>query len=78
MSEKTCKCVPNASLIPHSHTYSIQINNRTLQVQPPEREKITVETIDKMGDVRKIIGQVSVAYRLLYIHYIYVFVHSAL
>jgi len=39
--------------------YSIQINNRSLAVQPPEREKITVETIDKMGDVRKIIAQAS-------------------
>lgn len=49
------KCITNLPL-----PYSIQINNRTLHLQPPEREKITVETIDKMGDVRKIIGQVSV------------------
>lgn len=49
------QCITNSPL-----PYSIQINNRTLHLQPPEREKITVETIDKMGDVRKIIGQVSV------------------
>lgn len=53
--QMSSQCITNPPL-----SYSIQINNRTLHLQPPEREKITVETIDKMGDVRKIIGQVSV------------------
>ncbi|XP_034106697.1 calcium uniporter protein, mitochondrial isoform X1 [Drosophila albomicans] len=44
--------------------FSIQINNRTLDVQPPQREKITMETVDKMSDVRKIIGQLYEAFNV--------------
>ncbi|XP_062132672.1 calcium uniporter protein, mitochondrial isoform X2 [Drosophila sulfurigaster albostrigata] len=44
--------------------FSIQINNRTLGVQPPQREKITMETVDKMSDVRKIIGQLYEAFNV--------------
>lgn len=66
MSERTAKLNQSVNQSTLS-LYSIQINNRTLDVQPPVREKITVETIDKMGDVRKIIGQVSVVYTLYHI-----------
>ncbi|KAL7732628.1 hypothetical protein ACLKA6_013558 [Drosophila palustris] len=45
-------------------TFSIEINNRSLDVHPPEREKLTVETIDKMGDVRKVIGQLYEAFNV--------------
>ncbi|XP_034483911.1 calcium uniporter protein, mitochondrial isoform X1 [Drosophila innubila] len=44
--------------------FSIQINNRSLDVKPPEREKLTVETVDKMGDVRKIIAQLYEAFNV--------------
>ncbi|XP_017842504.1 calcium uniporter protein, mitochondrial isoform X4 [Drosophila busckii] len=44
--------------------FSIQINNRCLEVKPPKREKITIETIDKMGDVRKIVAQLYEAFNV--------------
>ncbi|XP_032290986.1 calcium uniporter protein, mitochondrial isoform X3 [Drosophila virilis] len=44
--------------------FSIQINNRNLDVKPPEREKITTEKIDKMDDVRKIIAQLYEAFNV--------------
>ncbi|XP_043071558.1 calcium uniporter protein, mitochondrial isoform X2 [Drosophila grimshawi] len=44
--------------------FSIQINNRSLDVRPPEREKITLEKIDKMDDVRKIIAQLYEAFNV--------------
>ncbi|XP_030081802.1 calcium uniporter protein, mitochondrial isoform X2 [Drosophila hydei] len=44
--------------------FSIQINNRNLDVKPPEREKITMEKIDKMDDVRKIIAQLYEAFNV--------------
>jgi len=46
------------SLTLFTFNYSIQINNRTLEVIPPKRERITVESVDKVGDVRKVIAQV--------------------
>ncbi|KRG06177.1 calcium uniporter protein, mitochondrial isoform X1 [Drosophila mojavensis] len=44
--------------------FSIQINNRNLDVKPPEREKITIEKIDKMDEVRKIIAQLYEAFNV--------------
>ncbi|XP_017957410.1 calcium uniporter protein, mitochondrial isoform X3 [Drosophila navojoa] len=44
--------------------FSIQINNRNLDVKPPEREKITMEKIDKMDEVRKIIAQLYEAFNV--------------
>ncbi|XP_017048512.1 calcium uniporter protein, mitochondrial isoform X3 [Drosophila ficusphila] len=45
-------------------SFSIQINNRTLEVNPPKREKITVESLDKVGDVRKVIAQLYEAFNV--------------
>ncbi|XP_037722490.1 calcium uniporter protein, mitochondrial isoform X1 [Drosophila subpulchrella] len=45
-------------------SFSIQINNRTLEVIPPKRERITVESVDKVGDVRKVIAQLYEAFNV--------------
>ncbi|XP_023032916.1 calcium uniporter protein, mitochondrial isoform X3 [Drosophila willistoni] len=45
-------------------TFSIQINNRTLEVHPPKRDKITLEAMDKVGDVRKVIAQLYEAFNV--------------
>ncbi|XP_033240368.1 calcium uniporter protein, mitochondrial isoform X2 [Drosophila pseudoobscura] len=45
-------------------TFSIQINNRTMEVNPPKRDKITVESMDKVGDVRKVIAQLYEAFNV--------------
>ncbi|XP_070070503.1 calcium uniporter protein, mitochondrial isoform X1 [Drosophila takahashii] len=45
-------------------SFSIQINNRTLEVNPPKRERITVESVDKVGDVRKVIAQLYEAFNV--------------
>ncbi|XP_020801691.1 calcium uniporter protein, mitochondrial isoform X1 [Drosophila serrata] len=45
-------------------SFCIQINNRTLEVNPPKREKITGESIDKVGDVRKVIAQLYEAFNV--------------
>ncbi|XP_032310711.1 calcium uniporter protein, mitochondrial isoform X5 [Drosophila ananassae] len=45
-------------------SFSIQINNRTLEVNPPKRDKITIESMDKVGDVRKVIAQLYEAFNV--------------
>ncbi|XP_052846610.1 calcium uniporter protein, mitochondrial isoform X1 [Drosophila gunungcola] len=45
-------------------SFSIQINNRTLEVNPPTRERVTVESVDKVGDVRKVIAQLYEAFNV--------------
>ncbi|XP_017121887.1 calcium uniporter protein, mitochondrial isoform X1 [Drosophila elegans] len=45
-------------------SFSIQINNRTLEVNPPKRERVTVESVDKVGDVRKVIAQLYEAFNV--------------
>ncbi|XP_034134193.1 calcium uniporter protein, mitochondrial isoform X1 [Drosophila guanche] len=45
-------------------TFSIQINNRTMEVNPPKRDKITLESMDKVGDVRKVIAQLYEAFNV--------------
>ncbi|XP_022215287.2 calcium uniporter protein, mitochondrial isoform X1 [Drosophila obscura] len=45
-------------------TFSIQINNRTLELSPPKRDKITLESMDKVGDVRKVIAQLYEAFHV--------------
>ncbi|XP_032575632.1 calcium uniporter protein, mitochondrial isoform X1 [Drosophila sechellia] len=45
-------------------SFSIQINNRTLDVNPPKREKVTLESMDKVGDVRKVIAQLYEAFNV--------------
>ncbi|KRK01284.1 uncharacterized protein Dyak_GE21569, isoform C [Drosophila yakuba] len=45
-------------------SFSIQINNRTLDVNPPKRDKVTLESMDKVGDVRKVIAQLYEAFNV--------------
>ncbi|XP_070141220.1 calcium uniporter protein, mitochondrial isoform X5 [Drosophila kikkawai] len=45
-------------------SFCIQINNRTLEVNPPKRDKITGESMDKVGDVRKVIAQLYEAFNV--------------
>ncbi|XP_026832197.1 calcium uniporter protein, mitochondrial isoform X1 [Drosophila erecta] len=45
-------------------SFSIQINNRTLDVSPPKRDKVTLESMDKVGDVRKVIAQLYEAFNV--------------
>ncbi|XP_030372569.1 calcium uniporter protein, mitochondrial isoform X2 [Scaptodrosophila lebanonensis] len=44
--------------------FSIQINDRTLEVDPPQRDKISLEAMDKVDDVRRVIAQLYEAFNV--------------